>query len=72
MKLLLAYVFGFSLAWLGLLSFFAGLAAWPRDGAFLPLLAGPALVLASVRPLLALVRQYLPPAGRGGDLSLRP
>ncbi len=64
MKLLLAYASGFSLAWLGLLSFFAGLAVWPRDGAFLPLLAGLALVLASVRPLLALVRQYIPPADR--------
>jgi len=66
MKLLSAYALGFSLAWVGLLSFLAGLAAWPRDGAFLPLLAGLALVLAAVRPLLALVRQYLPPADRPG------
>ena len=72
MKILLAYASGLSLAWLGLISFFAGLAAWPRDGAFMPLLAGLALVLAAVPPLLVLVRQYLPPAGRGADLSLHP
>jgi uncharacterized membrane protein HdeD (DUF308 family) len=64
MKLLLTYVFGFSLAWLGLLSLLAGLDAWPRDGAFLPLGTGLAVILAAARLLLALVRQYLPPAGR--------
>jgi CHASE2 domain-containing sensor protein len=66
MKLLLAYVLGFSLAWLALLSLLAGLDAWPRDGAFLPLLAGLALLLAAARLLLALVRQYIPPADRPG------
>jgi len=63
-KLLLAYALGFSLAWLGLLSFLAGLDAWPRDGAFLPLAAGLALIWAAVPPLLALVRHYIPPAER--------
>jgi uncharacterized membrane protein HdeD (DUF308 family) len=62
----LSYVLGFSLAWLGLLSILAGLAAWPRDGAFLPCLAGLVLLLAAVRLLLALVRQYIPPADRPG------
>ena len=66
MKLLLAYALGLGLAWLGLISFMAGLAAWPRDGALLPLGAGLALILASVRPLLVLVRQYLPPGDRQG------
>jgi uncharacterized membrane protein HdeD (DUF308 family) len=60
MKLILAYVLGFSLAWLGILSVLAALAAWPRDGAFMPFLAGLALLLAAARLLLALVRQYLP------------
>jgi CHASE2 domain-containing sensor protein len=64
MKLLLAYVFGVSLAWLGLLSILAGLTAWPRDGASLPLGTGLAVLLVAARLLLALVRQYLPPAGR--------
>ena len=64
MKLLLTYALGLSLAWLGLLSILAGLDAWPRDGAFMPLGAGLAALLAAARLLLALVRQYLPPAGR--------
>ncbi|MCL2029067.1 MAG: hypothetical protein FWG97_01405 [Deltaproteobacteria bacterium] len=61
MKMLCAYVLGHGLAWLGLLSLLAGLTAWPRDGAFLPLGVGLALVLAAARFLLVLVRQYLPP-----------
>jgi hypothetical protein len=64
MKLLLTYILGFSLAWLGLLSFLAGLEAWPSDGAFLPLGTGLAVLLAAARLLLAFVRQYLHPAGR--------
>ena len=60
MKILFAYLLGHGLAWLGLLSLLAGLSAWPRDGAFLPLGVGLALILAAAPFLLALVRQYLP------------
>ena len=61
MKLILTYALGLSLAWLGLVSVLAGLDAWPRDGAFMPLAAGLALLLVAARPLLALVRQYKRP-----------
>ena len=59
MKFILTYVLGLSLAWLGLVSLLAGLAAWPRDGAFVPAGAGLLLLLAAVRFLLSLARQYL-------------
>ena len=62
MKLLFTYTLGLSLAWVGLISILAGLDAWPRDGAFLPVGAGAVILLAAARLLLALVRQYLPPA----------
>jgi CHASE2 domain-containing sensor protein len=64
MLLLLAYVLPHGLAWVGLISILAGLAAWPRNGAFLPIMAGLAFLLAAARLLLALVRQYIPPADR--------
>jgi hypothetical protein len=66
MKFIFTYVLGFSLAWVGLLSFLAGTTAWPRDGAFVPLGAGLAVLLVAARLLLSLVRQYLLPAGRRG------
>jgi len=66
MKLLLTYVLGLSLAWVGLISFLAGLAAWPREGAIVPVGAGLAVLLVAARLLLALVRQYIPPAARHG------
>jgi CHASE2 domain-containing sensor protein len=60
MRLLFTYVLGLSLAWLGLLSLLAGLYAWPRDGVFLPLGVGLAVLLVAARLLLSLVRQYFP------------
>jgi len=64
MKLLLTYTLGLGLAWLGLLSILAGLTAWPRPGAGLPVGVGLVVLLAASCLLLALVRQYLPPGGR--------
>jgi CHASE2 domain-containing sensor protein len=61
MKLILTYTLGLSLAWLGLISLLAGLAAWPRDGAFMPLGAGLTILMIAARFLLSLVRQYLRP-----------
>ena len=64
MKLFFIYTFGLSLAWLGLLSLLAGLTAWPREGALVPVGTGMALLLVAARLFLALVRQYIPPAGQ--------
>ena len=62
MKLLFLYITGLGLAWLGLASLLAGLFAWPRAGALTPAGVGLLILLAAARLLLALVRQYLPPA----------
>ena len=61
MKLIILYISGLSLAWLGLHSFLFGLAFWPHDGALMPTVVGLALILLAARLLLALVRIYLPP-----------
>ena|GEM_PF-2758427 len=67
MKILLTYTLGFSLAWLGLLSLLAGLAAWPQPGAFLPVAVGLALLPIAARFLLGWARQYLPPRVSSSD-----
>jgi uncharacterized membrane protein HdeD (DUF308 family) len=68
LKILLTYIFGFSLAWLGILSILAGLTAWPRPGAFLPVGVGLVIVAAASLILAAWVRQYR----ASSDLEGRP
>jgi hypothetical protein len=67
-KIIILYLSGLSLAWLGLNSFLFGLAFWSRDGALMPTAAGLALILLAARLLLALVRLYLPPKDPQGRL----
>ena len=68
MKLLLLYAAGLGLAWVGLASLLAGFFAWPRAGALVPVGVGLLILAVAVRLLLALVRQYLSPAGKRGRL----
>ena len=56
MKLILIYALGLSLVWLGLISLLAGLEAWPRDGAFMPVGVGALLLLAAARFFLSYLR----------------
>ena len=56
MKLILTYALGLSLAWVGLISLLAGLTAWPRDGAFMPVGVGLLLLLAAARFFLSYLR----------------
>ena len=64
MKIIIFYIFGFSLSWLGINSVMVGLAYWGRSGAGGPLLAGGLTALIGMRFLLALIRQYFPPRDR--------
>ncbi|MDL2226052.1 hypothetical protein LJB86_00120 [Deltaproteobacteria bacterium OttesenSCG-928-M10] len=61
MKIIICYILGFSLSWLGLCSIMVGLAYRGQPGAGLPLLAGGLAVLIGMRFLLALIRRYFPP-----------
>jgi hypothetical protein len=65
-KFLFLYGLGLASAWVGLVSLLAGLEAWPRDGAPVPVAAGVMILLVAVRLLLGLVRLYRPPAGNRG------
>lgn len=64
MKIILYYILGFSLSWLGLNSVLIGLAYRGQPGAGMPLLAGGLAALIGMRFLLALIQQYFPPRER--------
>lgn len=69
MKLLLYYICGLALAWMGLSSLLVGLAYWDNvSGAPAPIAGGLLLLLAAARFFLLVIRIYLPPdrgEGRG-------
>ena len=66
MKLVLAYLAGLTLAWLGIQSIFVAIAYWDTSGALLPLVLGICGVWVSMRLLLIAVRLYFKPIVRGG------
>ena len=62
MKLVIYYVCGLALAWLGLASILTGLAYWESAaGTLLPVVVGTLMLLVALRFLRGLVRLYLPP-----------
>ena len=64
MKIIIYYILGFSLTWLGINSVMVALAYWSQPGAGMPLFTGSLSALIGVRFLLALIRQYIAPRDR--------
>lgn len=60
MRLLVSYITGLFLCWVGLHSILAALANWGRGGAFVPLAAGVLLTLVGIKFLFISIRLFFP------------
>lgn len=64
MKLIILYLLGLVLAWLGLNAILVAVAHWGQAGAMVPLLSGGIILLVAIWFLLGAVRLYLRPSIR--------